>query len=243
LGVRGGAGTTTLAINLSAVVAEGETNIILADLQHGAGMVSYALRLSEGTGLAHLLDLQVDELSKEEVENQLVILSPGLRLLLADYRPGESLTPAVAPHVERIIGILSQLARLVVLDMGNKPGHTVFNSLRHVDRVLMCIAPERTSIRLAQNLLSQAERSGIGRNRFSCVLMNTAPLIPASYFRATESQLGLEVLGNVTSVPELARMAGDQAKPMVAVRPDSPTATEFRQLGERVLAKLDRLRG
>jgi Flp pilus assembly CpaE family ATPase len=105
------------------------------------------------------------------------------------------------------------------------------------------MAPERTSIRLAQNLLGQAEQSGIGRNRFACVLMNTTPLIPASTLQATESHLGLRVLGNVASASELARLASEQAKPMATVRPESPTAVQFRQLGERVMARLERVRG
>lgn len=243
LGVRGGAGSTTLALNLSATLARNETEVVLADLQHGAGMISYALGFSHSAGLSQLFDLEVEQLNKEGVERQLVTYSPGLRLLLAEYRPGESLTPAFRPHVERVIAILSQLADLVVLDMGNKPGHTLFNSLRQVDQVFLCITPERTSIRLVQNLLSQAERLGIGRDRFACVLMNTTPLIPESALQATGSHLGLQVLGSVASVPELARLASEQAKPMVTLRPESPTAAQFRQLGNHVIARMDRLRG
>jgi DNA-binding response OmpR family regulator len=243
VGVRGGAGSTTLALNLGAVLAQGETKAVVADLQHGAGMVSYALGFSQSAGLSHLLNLDIDRLTGDEVERQLVAFSPELRLLLAEYRPGESLTPAMAPHIERIVEVLSQLADLVILDLGNKLGHAHLNALRQAGQVLLCMAPERTSIRLAQNLLGQAEQSGIGRNRFACVLMNTTPLIPASTLQATESHLGLRVLGNVASASELARLASEQAKPMATVRPESPTAVQFRQLGERVMARLERVRG
>jgi Flp pilus assembly CpaE family ATPase len=73
--------------------------------------------------------------------------------------------------------------------------------------------------------------------------MNTTPLIPASTLQTTESHLGLRVLGNVASASELARLANEQAKPMAIVRPESPTAAQFRHLGERVMARLDRVRG
>jgi Flp pilus assembly CpaE family ATPase len=243
MGVRGGAGCTTLALNLSAVLASDETKVVLADLQHGAGMVSYALGFSQSGGLSHLLDLEIEALTKEEVERQLVALSPGLQLLLAEFRPGESLTPAMTPHIERIIKILTQGADLVILDLGNKPGHALFNALRQVGQILLCITPDRTSIRLASSLLSATERLGIGRSRFSYVLMNTTPLIPASTLQATESHLGLRILSNIASVPELARLATDQAKPMVTVRPESPTAAQFHQLGEQLMARLERATG
>jgi DNA-binding response OmpR family regulator len=243
VGVRGGAGSTTLALNLGAVLAREETKAIVADLQHGAGMVSYALGFSQSAGLSHLLDLEIDKLTPEEVERQLVAFSPDLRLLLAEYRPGESLSRAMTPHVERIVEVLTLLADLIVLDLGNKLGHALFNALRQAGQVLLCIAPDRTSIRLAQGLLGQAEQSGIARNRFACVLMNTTPLIPASTLQTTESHLGLRVLGNVASASELARLANEQAKPMATVRPDSPTAAQFRQLGERVMARIDQVAG
>jgi DNA-binding response OmpR family regulator len=240
LGVRGGAGTTTLALNLSALLAQQETRVILGDLQHGAGMVSYALGFSQGAGLSHLLALDIEELTQDKVERQFVAFAPGLQLLLAEYRPGESLTSAMIPHVERVVEILTQLADLVIIDLGNKPGRALFNMLRRVDQILICMAPERISIRLAQNLLDRAEQSGIDRNRFSCVLMNTTPLMPPYTLQATESHLGLRVLGNIASAPELARLADEQAKPMVTVRPESPTAAQFRQVSERLMARLDR---
>jgi DNA-binding response OmpR family regulator len=243
VGVRGGAGSTTLALNLGAVLAREETKTIVADLQHGAGMVSYALGFSQSGGLSHLLDLEIDRLTKDEVERQLVTFSPDLRLLLAEYRPGESLPRAMTPHIERIVDVLTLLADLVILDLGNKMGHALFNTLRQAGQVLLCMAPDRTSIRLAQSLLGQAEQSGIGRNRFACILMNTTPLIPASTLQTTESHLGLRVLGNVASASELARLASDQAKPMATVRPEGPTATQFRELGERVMGRLDRASG
>jgi len=242
MGVRGGAGTTTMALNLSAVLAQAETRVVLADLQHGAGMVSYALGFTHGAGLSHLLDLDIDELTPDQVERQLVAFSPELQLLLAEYRPGESLTSTTMPLVERVVEILAQSADWVIIDLGNKPGRALFSVLRRVDQILICMAPERISIRLAQTLLDQAERSGIDRNRFSCALMNTTPLMPAYTLQTTESHVGLRVLGNVASAPDLARLAGEQAKPMVTVRPESPTAAQFRQVGEHLMARLDRSR-
>ena len=50
LGVKGGSGVTTLAINLSAALQEREKRVVLADLQHGSGAVGMALGIPEGDG-------------------------------------------------------------------------------------------------------------------------------------------------------------------------------------------------
>lgn len=238
LGIKGGSGVTTLAINLSAAIAKQIPNLTLADLQHGMGAIGLQLGYFQGAGLSMLLQSQLKKLTHELVKEALVEYAPGMRLLLAAYNPTEAAVPLPAGHVERIVDLLAETAEWVVLDLGSRIGGATAKALKAADLVLLCLSPQRTSLVMAQTLLQHMKQSGLHRERTHIVLVNTTPSAPAANLQQIETQLQLPVLGNIPPAPEVAMAALEQGQPMVSMQPDSPTAEQFRVLAQRIIANL-----
>lgn len=240
LGVKGGTGVTTLAINLCATLVQPDRKLILADLHPGMGAIGLQLGFAQEDGLARIFKLRLSELGQEQIEAELIEYSPGMRLLLSEYNPSEATATFPVGHVERIVAILPKMADMVILDLGNGIGNASLQALKQADQIILCLPPRRTSIAMAMTLVQQMKTSGIRSDRVSVAVVNTAPMAPAASLEQLEAQLQLPIVGTIEFAPELVVSALEQGKPMVQVQPTSPIAHRFQELGERVMAGLNK---
>jgi len=234
LGVKGGSGVTTLAVNLSATLAQDDKSLILADLQLGMGAIGLQLGHPQEAGLSHLLQLQLSELGHEQVEKELVEYAPGMRLLLATYNPTEAAKPLPAAHIERIINLLPNAADLVILDLGNRMGSASLQALKRADQIILCLAPQQTSLTMAKTLLRHIRQSGIHQSRVGVAVALTTPSPSAINAQQIEDALQAPVLGNI------ALASAEREQPMVTLQPESSTADQFRELARNVIANLEK---
>jgi pilus assembly protein CpaE len=238
LGVKGGSGVTTLAINLSAALQEREKRVVLADLQHGSGAVGMALGIPEGDGYTRLLRTALAELTAERLEENLSEYGPDFRLLLSAYDPTEAGMPLSANHFERILGLLAKTADVAILDYGSRVTGVMLSSLRLVDRVLLCLPPQPSSIRIAQTLVTHLERLGLTREQIGVVGISTVPAMqPPTSAQVTEG-LDLVMMGRISAAPEMGQEAALAEKPLLELYPGSTEADEYRILAEQLLSKL-----
>jgi len=239
LGVKGGSGVSTTAVNLAVTLASQENKLVLADLQHGMGAIGLQLGYLEGASLSNLLQLRLDELNTNEMEKELIEYSTGLQLLLAEFNPTDAAMTVPPSHVRRIVDLLAQMADQVILDLGNKVDNTSLQALQQADHILLCLAPHRTSRSMAQMLLRHLGQYDIPRDRMSGIIVNTSAAGPDVDLPAIETQLRLQLLGVISAAPELANSSAEQAKPMVSLQPQSQTANEFREISKQISAKLE----
>ena len=240
LGVKGGAGSTTLAVNLGAAMVQDGKSLVLADLRHGAGAIALQLGYTREDDMTRLLKLPLQALGKDQVERALVEDSSGMRLLLSAYDPVMAATPAPVLHIERIIALLPTVADLTILDIGNGLGTSSIQALKQADQIILCLPPQGAMVTMAQTLFQHIKQSGVHPDRVGIALVNTSPLMPPADVPGLEEQLGLPVLGSIEPAPELALWAVEQEKPMVLLEPQGDTAHQFREIGQMILTRLER---
>ncbi len=238
LGVKGGTGTTTLAVNLSIAMTEADQSVILADMNPGMGAVGLQLGYAQKDGLSQLLKLPLEELSEEQLEKELTKHASGIRLLLSAYDPVEATASPSVMHIERILSLLPQMADLVILDLGNGIGNASLQALTQADQVILCLSPRRNSAAMAQTLFHHMKQRGVHPDRVGVAFVNTNPSLPRSSVIQAKEQLQLPVLGSIEPAPELAIAAIERERPMVMLQPSSPTTRQFRKLGQRILVSL-----
>ena len=235
LGVKGGSGVTTLAVNLSAALQERDKHVVLADLQHGSGAVGMALGLPDGDGYTRLLRTALAELNIERLQENLAEYRPDFRLLLSAYDPTEAGMPLSANHLERILGLLSRTADVAILDYGSRVTGVMLSSLRLVDRVLLCLPPQPSSIRIAQTLVTHLERLGLNREQIGVVGISTVPAMPPPTAGLVTDGLGLVMMGRISAAPEMGQEAALAEKPLLELYPGSTEADEYRMLADLLL--------
>lgn len=238
LGSKGGAGASTLAVNVAVALAQGpakDKKVLLADLRSGLATVSMQLGLRRRGALAQLLDQPVKSIDARTVEAQLDEHSTGVLVLSGQIEPPGVATPVFPAHAEVIVRHLGALADYVLLDLGIGLDETNRRILLGCYQVIVPVEPQRVSLTLAQALLDEMTQSlKLARHRIRIVLINKSPTATTFTKDKVEEMLQYDLTGMITPAPDLSFQAADRGIPMVMIQPASLVAQQFRSLAERL---------
>jgi pilus assembly protein CpaE len=172
LGAKGGAGTTTVAVNSAVEMARlSRRPTVIVDLKAGMGEVTLFLgvrgRYTVFDAIENLHRLDVEFLRELVVKHK-----SGLEILAgSDHfeRPASSDSPAV----EQILRLLTQQYEHVVVDAGNHLNGASTAALYMADTIYLVTNPDVPSVRNAQRLLDRIGQLGACADRVR-VLLNRA---------------------------------------------------------------------
>lgn len=234
LGAKGGTGTTTLALNVGASLAQREITI-LADFRPGQGTIGLSLGAARSTGMANLLSRPAAELTPRAVESELVHHTSGLRLLLSSARPKESqmnLSPDAAAAIVRQLGTLAHYA---LLDLGAGFSRLTARLLQDLDQLVLTIEPNRVALTMARDLLDEVEANGFPRGQVLVVLINRAQSGVQVPWQEAEQLLRHEMTAIISPMPELAFQADEANMPLILYQPSAIVATQYAKLAEALV--------
>ena len=236
-GVKGGVGTTTLALNVAAALASTPPprRVILADLQSSAANVAIQLGLDPSSGLTTLLKSPAQEIEPTLVGQHLIRHSSGVRLLLPslDMRVGRAMLPTA--QVTAIIRSLSRLGQTVILDLGSTIDEGTLAALSQCQQIVLALEPQRIDVITAQNLIGELDRRGISRDRLIIAVINRTAASITLDRRTIENALKLPIASLIPPAPEAAYQAAEQAALIIHLQPGSLIADQFRSLAQRLL--------
>lgn len=243
LGGRGGAGTTTLALNFAVVMRNRGQDVIVAEMDPGRGSMALELNIPNPAGLGNLLGRSLKDIHLRSVDGELINHKSGIRLLLSSPRPKESDLEQAVPQMEAIIGNLASMCTLVILDLGSGIRPYVVPLANLSDRLVLVSEPIYPSNAITRSLLEELQSSGIGRHKTSLALVTrerTSMQIP---WQQVAADLGLDMAGLVSPAPEQAHQASQNGTPLVLLHPDSLVSDQIRKLSEGLAAQLQLAQG
>jgi pilus assembly protein CpaE len=151
--LRGGVGTTSMAVNLSIALAHlWDIQVLLADMALKNGHCAMMLNLAPTGSLADLAKQKQPTFEPEAIESLLLNHESGLRLLPAPASPAEAevITPAVIDHVWPYF---CNTYPFVVIDAGSELNEVTLAVLSRSHMVLLMLAPELGSLKAATDAL------------------------------------------------------------------------------------------
>lgn len=235
VGVKGGVGTTTVAVNVATWLVSQNKSVILAELHPHRGTVTHNLNMTPAQDLGNLLTIDPNQLNHKEVARRVVQHVSGLRVLAAPQQATEH--PLTAAHVEAIIEILSQEVDYVILDLPNIASEAMRQALDLSDQILMVTEPETISIACTKADLETLKTWSIF-DRTNLVVVSRAPSNTLIAPREIEKLLGIRVISVLPPAPELFYLAASLGNPVVSSKPDSVAADTFIKLGDVLLERL-----
>ena len=169
VGAKGGAGTTTVAVNCAVELARlTKRPTLIVDLKPSLGEVALFLgvkpRFSVLDGLENL-----HRLDKEFAQELVARHKSGVEILAGSEqfeRPG----PQDATGVEEMLRVLGQIYDFIVVDAGNFVNSCVVAALHAADTIFLVANPDVPSIRNAQRLVDRVRQLGAGSERVRVVL-------------------------------------------------------------------------
>jgi DNA-binding response OmpR family regulator len=236
LGAKGGVGTTTLAMNVAAVMVAKESTSVM-DMRLGQGSLGLMLNFGRSQGLANLLSRPSGDINARAVENELVAHSNGLKLLLSSTRPKESQLNINPDTAALVLKHLRTLTRNVCVDLGAGLTKQAARLVKEVDQLILVVEPNRVTLNMGREMLRELETMGIGRGRTNVVIVDRVKSPAQVPWQEAEQILSHDMLAVIAPVPDLAIQAADAGFPMVSFQPNSIVASQIGKLTEELVTR------
>jgi len=234
-GGKGGVGTTTIAVSLSAALARQGHRRLLIDASANGSAAATLCRLAGRFTLADVLA------GRRRLLDALEPGPAGMRVLAGAWASGEVAPCAPsAPDalVEQLRGV-ADAADLVVVDGGNSPGRTAGRLWQAADLVLLVTTPELASV---MNAYAAVKTLAAGNDLIAIrTLVNLAPSASAADDVHARLALGCRRFLGIpiqpaTYVPYDAEVgiASQRAEPFVLAAPRCHASRQIARLAELV---------
>lgn len=227
---KGGAGTTTIAVNLAVAASHGSVTPILVDADLPFGDVAITMGLEPTQSLADATGADMDQF---RLRGLLVTESvSGLRTLLAPPDPARA-EVITAADVTRTLELCRQIAPLVVVDTSSAFDEVTLSILDQADDVVVVASTDVTTVKNAKVALDTLHRLGVAQSHIYLVL-NRVPARPLLAVSDVERVLGLKA--HCVPEDEAVAEAAHAGRPLVrdnksrAAKAITALAVQFEEL-------------
>jgi MinD-like ATPase involved in chromosome partitioning or flagellar assembly/CheY-like chemotaxis protein len=235
VGAKGGAGTTTVVLNLAATLAARRHAVIAAELCPGHGTFAEQTGQKPGLNLAQLLVLEPHQISSAAVTKCLVSLPFGPRALYGPQKVSE-FAPIDPERAQAMLKTLAGMAEFVVIDIPNGPWPANLAGLRLCDLVVLVTEPEPAAIAAGRLVLEWLRSEATTAAVLGAIVVNRAALASGVQVSAIRAELGTDILGVIPPAGEVCVAALRRGLPVVLSQPDHIAAVALTDIAGRVLA-------
>ncbi len=228
-GAKGGVGTSTVALNIAAVLAGQNHQVIAAELKSGRGTFSLMLNQNPESNLKDLLELAPGSLTPADLSRFLYNSSPGLRLLFGPQK-AEDFTEIDPLRAAALIQMLAGLANYVILDLPGYPSEAFASAIRLCNYVVLVSEREQFSVRAGKTLLELFKSWGLGDANIGAVITNRIVLPISMTLENIKTHLNCDILGAVPYSVEACSMSQISAQPIAIFQPNNIAAVALSAL-------------
>ena len=234
-GTKGGAGATTLAVNIALVMAmRPDTDVAIADMDMYHGQVGVHLDVRSDLSTAQLALYGAPDRA-EQLAASGARHANGLTVYAAPHRPDEGLD--VTPSEARtLVETLRSQHALVIVDVGTVMDARAVVLLEMADRIVLTVTPEIPALRTLHGLLEVLADGSVVGDRALFVLNNVFPK-PMLTAEQIEENLGVKFALQVPYEQQLYVKAVNEGKPVVLASWRSAPSVQIRRLAAILLGE------
>jgi len=231
-GAKGGAGTTTMAVNCGVEVARlSKRSTVIVDLKPGLGEVALFLGVRPKYTLLDAID-NLHRLDREFLRELVVKHKSGLEILAGSDqfdRPGASDGGAI----EELFRLLARQYEYILIDAGSQINSCAVAALYTADQLFLVANPDVPSVRNAQRLLERIRQLGACGERVRLLLNRAAEPFPIPP-KQIEAALGHPIHHTFPSDYKTVSTALNSGVPL-ALAGGSEIATQFDRFTRLIL--------
>jgi DNA-binding response OmpR family regulator len=233
LGVKGGAGTTTVTLNVAAALARQGRSTIALELKPDLGLFSFQLRHTPAANLSALTALAPNRIDAVEVGKRLCTFPHGLRVLFGPQKPEEfkPVDPLVAGAVIRAA---SQLADCTLIDLPSMAFPMCQAALRECSYVALVLERDAMSAHAARTCLPVLHSLGISEQITGAIVVSRFLSYTPLPIDEIAAQLSCPIAGVIPPAVDLCGRASAAGTPVVFLDPECTFATNLVELAGRL---------
>jgi len=232
-GAKGGAGTTTVAVNCAVELARlTKRQTLIVDLKAGFGEVSLFLGVRPRYTVLDALE-SLHRLDKDFLRELCARHKSGLEILAGSEqfeRPGAQ----DAGAVEELFRVVGKSHDYVVVDAGNQINSCSIAALYAADTIFVVATPDVPSVRNAQRLVDRVRQLGVGGERIR-ILLNRASDQHMIGQKQIETALGYGIHHTFTSDYRTVSTALNSGVPL-ALANQSEIASQFDAFTRQIIS-------
>ncbi len=233
VGAAGGAGATTLSINLAHEIStQLERSTILAEMSLQLGTMASMLDLQPKVTLPHLLR-EIHRVDDFLVEKTLVPVSERLRVLAGPHEL-HSLAGVKAEHMARIVECLRKLAQVTVLDVPGGLDENQIEILRACDHVLLVGHQTIPSIRAVKMLCDSLPPERVMHSLW-VVVNRFNPGLKGFGISEIQQMIGAPRIMTIANDYQAVSLAVNRGRPLRLVAPHTPILHDIDELLRAIL--------
>jgi pilus assembly protein CpaE len=231
-GAKGGAGTTTIAVNCGVELARlSKKSTVILDLKAGLGEVSLFLGVRPRFSVLDAID-NLHRLDREFLRELVVKHKSGLEILAGSDnfdRPAA----ADAAALEELLRLLARQYEYILVDAGSQINSCTVAALYTADQMFLVANPDVPSVRNAQRLLDRVRQLGAAGERVRVLLNRAAEPYPIPP-KQIEGALGHPIHHTFPSDYKTVSTALNSGVPL-ALAGNSDIAGQFDRFTRRIL--------
>lgn len=242
VGAKGGAGTTTVALNVAAVLAQQRHKVTLVEMHPAFGTLSAHLRPSKLTrNLSHLLEAAAIGPADTDACLWPCEKVPGLSVLFGPQTAAEC-RPIPANRIPAVLNALGASTDDVVVDLPASLSDANRAVVENSNMLALVVERDPLSVELAVQL-RRAMESWNAPQPIGTIVVSRAPLRFPISLAEIDNQLGGPALGLIPAESDLCQSAQNGSAPLVMFVPESNIALNLIALAERLAAGRQQLAG
>jgi Flp pilus assembly CpaE family ATPase len=235
IGSKGGVGTSTLAMNVAALLAQDACKTAVIELTQGCpGTLSLYSQTDPAHGLDTLLKQSADTITPSDLRDCWTEASSGLYLLCQAGTAGVW-RPAGADHVCAIITAARQACRFVVLDLPARIDEGITEALMLSDSITMVVDRESAALHCGAAFLHQLKMAASRNKDVRYAVNDRSGLALPLSIGDMEKQLKMHPLAVIPAAGAVTALSQSTRTPLALLCPDEGFTLALMQLADHLI--------
>ena len=231
--LRGGVGTSTIAINLAIAIAQlHQIKTCVWDMAVSSRQCALMLNLKPRNTLAMLAEWPEGTIEESLLSSMILDHDSGIALLPSPqfFEEGDLVTRAT---VELVWPPLQLIAPYIVVDAGNHFSDPVISILERCDAIVLALSPDLASVNATYQAIRIFDEMGIDREKILPVVNNIFPRSSLTTVKISEG-LKKEIFAEIPFDTINMVKAVNQGMPYFMLAPKSPVCTAFSKMAFKI---------